>query len=488
MRNELICPQCHEVFYDEDFCSGCGTRLEPRSAATVPIETVQGEAHATGRIDGFMKRLGLRRVSEVGTPRDEAPPQAASEMPSPLPEDLREKGWRIAGPVHTGAGLDLWPVKGPAANGRVYFHRYRTGALTTHDIYCRLEGLATPQLAGVLAHGTVDFGGARTDYELVSLPETGVGLDQWLARSLPSEKRALHLLPMLSQLLKQLADLGVRPLTLEPARLLLVDDKLWLSSAAVLANVTDVDKYCAEFERSSLLPRGWTAPELTQQNMSSANAAIFSVGQVLAQAAWGQLFSIDEIQTGAVPFPSIVDGRLARILMGCLWPRSAERWTYDDLLAAAACTAAEAMPATPPWESLTPGAAGTAFSLGGESFWRLDDLLAAAVKPTAWGEATSRIGEIIAWARLGTAWAGQAGLVRDALLDEGRSADWALVALARAVRPDAPVTWRDLDLSDDEAARSLAGLAQRALQGDETAQNTMKDIFQADLRGSFGPR
>jgi len=342
-------------------------------------------------------------------------------------------------------------------------------------------------LARVWAHGTTDVHGARADYELVSLPKTGVGLDKWLVGSNPSESRAWNLLPALVQMLRNLDQAGVRPMVFEPSQLLLAEDgELWLASAGALAESTLADRFHPEFTRSALLPHQWTAPELTQQNMLSANAAVFSLGQVLAQATWGQFCSIAELQDGAVSFQSLADPRLARVLMGCLWPRnSAERWTYTDLFNAVECASVDAMPETAPWASLAPSASATSFSLFGASFWRLEDLLASAAKASHWLEATARIDAILDWAE-STSWVGQVKVMRQALA-QGRSADWVLVALTRAVRPDAPITWRDLNLSDAEAAQSLVMLGQRVLNNrDAIDVKAIRELFKADLRGAFG--
>lgn len=408
-----------------------------------------------------------------------------------MPESVLEKGWRITGPVQSNEALDRWSVEGSAESGPVtgHFHRFlRPGALTSDAIYRRLEKNTTLGLAQVWAHGTVDLNGARADYELVSLPKAAVGLNQWLADSTSSERRAWHLFPMLVELLQRLEEAGVRPLSFDPGQLVLAgDDELWLATAAALTEVADNPVYRPEFQRSALLPHGWAVPELTltQEAMANANAPLFSLGQVLALAVWGQSCSLAELSTGAVPFRSLTDMRLARVLMGCLWPHSSGRWTLEDLLRAVSSASADALPATPPWESLAPGASSTAFGFAGASFWRLEDLLATAVQPSHWNEAIARFDAMLDWAE-GTAWVGQVGLLRKAL-EAGRSPDWVLIALNRAVRPDAPLTWRALDLSDDEAARSLAALAQRVLHGGEADAKAMSQLFQADLRGAFRP-
>jgi hypothetical protein len=307
-----------------------------------------------------------------------------------------------------------------------------------------------------------------------------------LADSKPAEPRAWHLLPLLVDLLRQLEAAGVRPLALEPFHLVLTDaGTLCLGTAAVLAEAATAAVYRPELERSPLLPPGWAAPELAQQNLASANAAVFSVGQLLATALWGQPCSPADVQTGTVPFQAIGDGRLARVLMGCLWPRPLERWTLAQLVQAATASAAESMPDTPPWDALVPGAATTAFQFAGRAYWRIETLLADAVAPDRWAEATARLAAILDWAE-GTAWLGQVKLLRAALA-HGRSPDWALVALTRAVRPEAPLTWRGLDLADAEAANSLVGLAQRALRHGDAEAATLGALFAADLRGAWTP-
>lgn len=494
MSTVLVCPQCGEAYSGTDYCPVHWVRLvQPAAADTSPEaapQTEEGtEKEGDSRLARFMSKLGLRRVADKNSlDSDNATAVTHAEPPSVLPETVREKGWRIAGPVQGSQGaVDHWPVERPTEYGSVVagqFYRYRTGALTSPEIYRRLEAHTTPLLARVWAHGTVDLGGARADYELVSLPKAGRSLRAWLKESTPSEQRAWHLFPLLVELLRQLATSDVRPLSFEPDWLQYTDDdELWLATAATLTDVTIADAFRAEFERSALLPRGCTAPELTQQNMVSANASLFSLGQVLAEAVWGQPCSIEELQKGAVPFQKIADARLARVLMGCLWPRASERWTVDLLFQAAACDNAEAMPAAPAWASLVPGASSAAFALAGTSFWRLDDLLAEAVKPSRWDEAIARIEAILDWAE-GTVWAGQVKLMRKAL-DAGRSADWVLVALSRAVLPDSPPTWRALDLTDDEAMQSLVGLAQRALKGSPADVAAMRELLRADLRGAF---
>lgn len=521
MTKAHFCPTCGESYDHEDYCPVHFIRLVvPQPSARVDVEgatideardtsgeppapdstldngpAARGQARA-GKLAQVMSRFGLRPVAnEVG--KQHAPPRqhspSSEEAPSPLPPEVLEKGWRVSGVVRTGAGLDSWPVEMKTPSGSVigHFQRYRTGALTTAATYRRLSEKAIPCMATIWAHGTVDFGGARADYDLITVPTAGVALDKWLTETQPSEQRALDLYPRMVRFLQRLFAAEIHPIVFEPSQLQRCDDgEICLTSAGAMAEVTKAKteaapQYRPEFVRSALLPQDWAAPELVQQAVLSANASLFSLGQVLAQAMWGQPCTYAELQTGATPFHTISDPRLARVLMGCLWVRSAGRWTYADLSRAADCPASDALPPVAPWASLTPGASSTSFCVAGESFWRLEDLLAAATTPLHWAEATSRIAAILEWAE-STAWVGQAKLMRQALAD-GRSADWVLIRLARAVRPDAPWTWRALDLSDSEAAKNLASLAQRTLHGSTSDAAQLRDLFKADLRGAFTP-
>lgn len=542
MSQDPICPKCGKAFREEDYCPVDGTPLLARAGAdaAAAVEASSGEpgpedtpltdapsaaptpanertpktescagndpADARGapsgeqppasdkrdRLADVMTRLGLRPAADRDTPRGRerpTPESASNEPPSPLPEAVLEKGWRIAGLVESRPGLHHWRVewvRDGTSSLTGHYHRFRTGALTTDELYRRLEGRMTPQLARIWAHGTVNSGGAREDYELVSVPKAGRRLNQWCAEGTPSEQRARHLFPMLLALLEALADSKVRPLTLEPTSIQVTDDgELWLATGGMLTETSADPFYQPGLEHSALLPHGWSAPELSQENMVTPNAVVFSVGQLLALALWGQACSPVDLQRGAVPFNSISDAGLAQVLMGCLWPRSQGRWTVEELRRAVATTSTEGMPAIAPWDSLAPGASSTAFSFAGASHWRLETLLANATLASHWNEATNRVEDILGWAQ-STSWVGQAKLLRAALA-QGRSADWVLVALTRAVRPEAPTTWRGLDLSDAEATRSLAGLAQRALRGGNSDLETLRALFDADLRGAFAP-
>ncbi|WP_345793323.1 hypothetical protein AAG895_17890 [Thauera sp. JM12B12] len=517
MKTMRICPECRTEYEGEDYCPQDGARLLPTTGdeggkpcppgpvggatdsddSVRPRDSASGSgsepasADREGRLASFISRLGLRPRTTGEETETTSPPatDASSEEVSPLPDDVLRAGWRAVGPVDSTEAADIWPVRNEVKSGQLngIFFRYRTGSLSTVSVYRRLEVMTAREAPRVWAHGTLDLGGARADYDLISPSLSGPLLNKWFAMTDPSEQRALSLLPSLATWLASLNREGLQPISFDPAQIVRSDDgHLSLVAAGALAETSAMESlspYRPEFARSALLSRIWAAPEVLSQTILSRNAAVFSAGQILAQAAWGQPCTHADLQAGAIPFGSIADPRLGRVLMGCLWPHPEGRWLPSDLEIASRSTSANELPGVPPWGSLAPGASKAAFSLGGESFWRLEDLLAASCRPVRWGEATARIGEILDWAE-STAWVGLAKAMKDAQ-DQGRSPDWVLLSLSQAVRPDAPRTWRELDLSDQEAERSLISLAQRALKGDQAAAQTMTDLFEADLRGAF---
>jgi hypothetical protein len=511
MSTERKCPVCGETFRDEDFCPVHGQLLVLSSPAPAPavdepaaeISLLEpdegpgapetGSADKAGRLADFMAKFGLRRRSGAAEAAAEPVRTAspAEDRAAILPPELLAQGWRVSGTVLERPGVDTWPIEMTSNEGtaEARFNRYRSGALTTAGTYDRLMRLAPRCAARVLAHGTVDFGGARADYDVTAAAGSGTPLDQWLGQSTVGEARSLALLPALLQMLEGLDCERLTAVVFEPSQLVHVESgELLLNAAGTLALTAGNDEgsglrgYRAEFAHSPLLSSAWAAPELRQQCLLSANAALYSVGQVLAAATWGQPLTVTELQSGVAPFGAIADARLARVLMGCLWPEPQGRWSLAEL-AQATRAGPDALPATSPWASLAPGAASCAFAFAGKSFWRLEDLLATATMPAHWPEATTRLEELLEWAS-GTSWSGRVQVLRSALA-RGRSPDWVLVALAATVQPEAPPSWRALSLSDADAQDSLSALAQRALEGDLECRTALSELFAADLRGAF---
>lgn len=415
---------------------------------------------------------------------------------SPLPREVADMGWQVNGLPLSVGGADHWPVLREAQPEPVkgVFCLLHSGSLTTPAVYRQLLSRPTTShhRARLWQHGTSDRGhGIRADYELVTVAGDGVELSSWLRDTSPGEARALSLLPALHGLLQALHDEGLAPLVLEPGLLVrhstgaLALSRLWALAEAPADEAPAVLRYRPEFQRTVLLPVPWAAPELSASQVESANAAVFSVGQLLACALWGQPATHQELRSGALPFRAIQHPGLARLMQLCLWHLPEGRASLAQLRAAlAAPEAVDAMPTAPAWASLMPGAASQAFTLAGASHWRLEDLLEAAVEPDHWDEAVHQVEAILTWAQ-GTAWASTAGLLQDALRHGGRSPDWVLLNLSRRVRPQAPITWRRLDLTDAQAEASLVALAQGALGGNADDLALMQRLFQADLRGAL---
>lgn len=207
---------------------------------------------------------------------------------------------------------------------------------------------------------------------------------------------------------------------------------------------------------------------------------------MLALALWGQPQDLAALRAGNIPFHTIADARLARILQGCLWVSSIEgRWSLDQLQTAVAVPL-DQLPPVDDWAQLGPRAMSNAFALAGRTYWRVEDLLAQAVLPQNWPQATAQIGAMLDWIESGSPWSSLAAHQRTQL-ESGRSADYVLIQLAHGVIPDLPRTWRGLDFSDAHARTALVHLAQRNLAANTTAEEAeqLETLFLADLRGAF---
>jgi hypothetical protein len=338
--------------------------------------------------------------------------------------------------------------------------------------------------------GTANWGGARADFEL-STYTAGQSLAQWLGQTPPSEPKAMHLAGQLATLLRKLNDMGLMAISLDPA-LVAVDQssELTLVHAGCLSlaqHAGDAPTYHPAFARTDLLAKPYAAPELSDSLLLSDRAALFSAAQLVAAAVWGQPVSYAELRCGNVPFAAIQSPDLSALLMGCLWPSLEHRWSFADWQSALEQNA-QSNPAStgalPPWASLMPGAASNSFVFNGKTYWRVEDLLAAAVEPASWDEACARMDAMLAWAMTDTPWQGQAQVIRSAMA-QGRSVDWALIRFNRLARPTAPITWRGLDLSDRFADESLAALAQAAIDRDPDSRALLQRLVQADLRSAL---
>lgn len=459
-------------------------------------------------LESLLNRMGLRKRTSAGDqtlPDDNVAPAKQVSMPvfdpalssddgnNPLPPQVIEKGWHVAGSLVSNEAMDVWQVARSSDAGSAYarFCRFRARVLTTPSLYAHLGNHSCAALPTLLDHGTVNLKGhARASFELTLLPNKSLQpMQAWINRASPSEEKALSLLPHLVQMLTELAAAGVHPISFSPAQMLrnADDGRIVLDNLAALAETgcahTD---YRPELDQNALISRLWSAPELAEQLVVSPKGATFCVGQLLTLALWGQPLDAAALRAGNVPFVSISDARLARVLQGCLWVESIQgRWGLDQLQAALTVPL-DQMPPVEDWAQLGPRAMGKAFALAGRTYWRVEDLLAQAVLPQNWIQATARLSAMLDWIESGSPWASVAKHLRNQL-EAGRSSDYVLIQMAHAVIPDLPLTWRGLDFSDDHARASLVNLAQRNLATDTSSDESdlLEALFRADLRGAF---
>ncbi len=543
-ESHLVCPSCARRYAigEEEYCEDDGERLETRlcpSAAQTPEqaqvkpqqsdvgvapptdeEKVQQDSDteastAPPDLESVLSKYGVRQrqaaqeetiddsaahvtgASAPITSSNPGPSSPKEAVPAadenPLPRQVREKGWEITGQAISTETADEWVVHRPSTAGApvARFSRFRARVLTTAALYQRLQATPCAALPTLLDFGTANLrGNVRASFELSLLPtrqKLQSALD-WLGLAPPSEAKALALLPHLVDMLSTLSNSGAYPISFQPAQLLRHQEsgQILLDSFAALADLyIGATDYRPDLAMNGLISRLWSAPELSEQLVVSPKAAIFSVGQMLAFALWGQPLDLAALRTGNVPLTSISDTRLARVLQGCLWINSMEgRWDISQLQAAVDAPL-DQLPAVEDWAQLGPRAMGQGYALAGRTFWRVEDLLAYAVQPQHWPHATAHISAMLDWIETST-WASLAIQLR-AQLEAGRSADFVLIQLARSVIPSLPLTWRGLDFSDSQVRNSLIHLAQRNLAMDtKTEESELLDaLFSADLRGAF---
>ncbi len=485
---------------------GNGQEAPSPDAANHPNPAPGAKDEEVGMLGRLFEQFGIRRKSPrdgSASPNTQPEPGDGSEAAgdpaspdvddNPLPEGLREAGWRLVDVPHSDEYADTWTVVKDGLQGR--FTRYRGRVLTSPALYRQLRlNQHCTVLPTVLDAGTVNLRGhAQASYDLTALTASGgrlQRLDEWLRLAPPSEQKAAALLPALAELLESLHAAGVAPILLQPSHVLRNESgRLMLSHVAALTSTgTDAaaPDYRPELECNALISRLWGAPEISEQLVvHPAKAGTFSVGQILATAVWGQAMDLAALRAGQIPLHSLQDARLARVLQGCLWAHHIEgRWSRTELSQAVG-SALDAMPAAEDWARLGPQAMGVAFALNGQTFWRVEDLVAAAVSPSHWSHAAAQLATILDWIE-GSTWASAVAPLR-AMLAQGRSADHVLIRLSRQVRPDLPLTWRALSLDDHCARQALVHLAQRTLAEDATAadRQLLRELFQADLRGAF---
>lgn len=405
-----------------------------------------------------------------------------------LPDQARRDGWRLDGNHTTAPGYDSWPIQREIGNGveHATYIRYRTTVFTPPGVYDILSESLCTGCVKLLAHGTVETGaGARAQYE-ISQPASGEPLRAWLSRTPVGADRATILLGLLVDLLASLRDATVRPMVLTPAMLWLDKDGLRVGMHGAMASVSasDTITFVSELSGNPLLALPYTAPECIERRVIGHNSELFSLGQLVAEALWGEPQDHAYVRQGNVPFAQSSDQNLSRVLMGTLWPFQEQRWTLDDLVNATR-EGNPSLAACPPWASLRPGAATSSFSLAGVDYYLPEDLALAVFDH--WDEALANLQAIISWLEQ-TRFSSLPPVLRSKMLEEHRSDEWILVYLCRSILPGSPMVWRDLALDDGHAQSSLAALAQRALSQDSdarSAQQLVAKLFEADLRGAF---
>lgn len=508
-----VCPICQQSFDNEEFCPTHFTQLvlpavspmsaepeTPSKPETTIDDTNAGASENNESLFSALKKKFGERFKKKSLKAAEpdsgsAAPEASDPITIELPPEVREKGWSVTGSPVSLRGIDVWPVQRTSEDlsipGQLVV--YASGVLTDVPTYQRLMDLPiSPCRAHLHAFGTLDRGHrVHSAFELLTLPGEWHTLAAWLANSPPREERALSLLPGLRSLVNDWHEHSIFPMGLDPSMIqrnaqgqlrLVRFGAIWIASSDSSAAV-----YRPELAHSGLLAAPWTAPEVKGRLVVSPQSAAFSVAQILAAALFGQPPSLHDVQSGLVPFQTIQNPQLARLLMGCLWPHADGRWNFSQLHQALGATTVAQMPEAPAWSRLMPGAAETAFSLGGESFFRLEDAVAQANQPRHWEEAVQRMDALLLWAT-GTAWKGVAEVLRTDLTTGVRTADWVLVRLTRQVRPDLPLTWCGLDFSDTHAQASLAKLAQQGLSSDTPNFSLLQQLIRADLRDAFTVR
>lgn len=534
----LHCPQCQMAFDfgSQEYCHHDGERLVLQNdAASEALEPEGGQpeakldqeevpeivsvtssepdvpppsaergpqgapSSALDNVKELFARFGIRQKDNPN-PRAEqihasttGVPEGAShdDADNPLPEALREAGWVVAGPSASDVFADAWPVERQGVPAR--FSRFRATPLTSPDLYRALRESTSAALPAVLEFGTVDLRGhAHAAFDLVVLPQSTQTLDIWLQTAPASEAKALALLPPLVEMLSELANAGFAPVSMEPAHILRRSDgRLMLSHVAALTSPSESPHYTPELDRSPLISRLFSAPELAEQLMVHPNkACVYSAGQILATALWGQAIDLAALRAGELPVQGLESALLARVLQGSLWTQSLEgRWGIKDLTRALNAADESDWPSVEDWGRVGPLAMKNAFAMGGKTYWRVETLMEAVVAPEVWPQALARIDFLFDWLQNGSTWASAAAMQREALQQGRQTADHTLLRLVRQIRPDLPLTWRSLNLEDATARDNLLTLAQRVLAAGATPQDgeLIRDLFRADLRGAFLP-
>lgn len=273
------------------------------------------------------------------------------------------------------------------------------------------------------------------------------------------------------------------PMTLSPDDLLVKKDKQGLRLSLVhmgaLMAANDVALHRRELNHS-LLSAPYIAPEISEKRILTANAAVFSVGQIVWLAATGTTVDHADIREGRVTFSAINDAFLARLLMGCMHPESAQRFTLKELKQLFENRSVDRKWPEVSWERVGSHNA-EAFQFNGNYYYRYEALTEALIAHDTWDQALAILPKAMDWIAEYTPYAS----VVAQLITEDRSPDWKLMRLCYTLKPDLPKQWRNLSLSNQNAEDSLHRLAQLALEGNDEDNKLVDQLFKADLRSVF---
>lgn len=380
--------------------------------------------------------------------------------------------------------LTEWSVVKKDVKSPLTYRRYKAGSLTVNDVYQTLKVRKSEGFPTLEAYGAVKLAsGEYLDYELTRT-QSDQPLPEWLkAKKAADESHALELAAALFNLLKACAEVGVVPMALSPNDLVVKKHKegirVSLAHLGALMLVNGVALHRRELNHQ-LLPAPYIAPEISEKRILTANAAVFSVGQIVWQTATGTTVDHGDIREGRVAFSAINDEFLARLLMGCMHPESAQRFSLKELKQLFEHRSLQRKWPLVSWESVGSKNA-EAFQFNGSYFYRYEDLAKALIASDTWDQALAILPKAMDWLAENTPY----GSVVAQLKTEERSPDWKLMRLCYTLRPDLPRQWRNLSLSHQNAEDSLTQLAQQALDGDDENNKLVDQLFNADLRTVF---
>ena len=478
------CPECRAVYATGTFCPEHkhSVRLVndvPETVRQLPAEgsPVAAGTQASGTPEAGASPRGFGPTARRAIEQLRAGLGRSNNIVLPLVE--RQKGWMIDGDRTRSEHVERWPVLNSDGR-RGLLLRYSQGVLTAEAAYRIADAASDLPAPTLFGHGVVDADDNPSCYEIVAA-STAEPLESWL-KTHSGEDTALYLEQLLLELLEGLRACGLRAVTLDPSMLALGPDGVELSMLGALTPHEGAS-FHEHVAQSVLLRNPWAPPEARGRHRLSLTGDVFSAGQILARAVFGEACHYADLSSARVPFQRVADERLQRVMMGLLWPEEEDRWTVDDWRS-------DDAPA-PPWARLRAGAAQTSFSLGGQAYWHAPELLAAT--RLNWDEAIANLAALLAWLDSTP----YRDIARFVAAQPDHSNDWRLVRLCRMVSPDAPLFWRNLALGERDVDATLINLAQRVLTRATTDSRTEEStraasaeisaFFAAELRGSFGP-